>query len=293
MKRCPACNTTYGDEQNFCLNDGTTLVSEATGSYDYGTPTANLPHGRNAAPTEVMYATPTAPPMQPAPMYAPPVQQKRSPLPWILVGAVLLIGAAVAVFFLTRNSGGDGGSTASGTTTTGNTSTGNRGTNTSATPTPTASGINYSSPDGRFGITLPPGFSQFVSQKQTQPTPVGPIDLNILQSENPNGACVVSYLDMPEAANQGRSPQKLLEDGRDGAMRNINATLEKENNITVQGRPGISVYASASSQGRSFYLRYYFIMDKQRAYQIGYLAYNRSELDKPAVQAYLDSFNMK
>ena len=33
MKRCPSCNRTFDDTQNFCLEDATPLISEAS-SYD-------------------------------------------------------------------------------------------------------------------------------------------------------------------------------------------------------------------------------------------------------------------
>ena len=85
----------------------------------------------------------------------------------------------------------------------------------------------------------------------------------------------------------------MLEDGRDGALRNINATLEKQNDITVQGKTGLDIYGSTNQQGKDIYVRFQFVLDKPRAYQIGYLAYKRADLDKPDVQAYFDSFRIK
>lgn len=109
MKRCPVCNTTYGDEQNFCLNDGSSLASDASGSYGTATPTENLPYGRSTAQTERMPATPTAPPTSP---YMQPVMHRRNPLPWILGGVALLVGIVVVIIFATRgqNSSGTTGS---------------------------------------------------------------------------------------------------------------------------------------------------------------------------------------
>jgi hypothetical protein len=287
MKRCPACNTTYGDEQNFCLNDGQTLVSDTSGSYGAGAPTENLPY---SARTEVMYPTPTAQPTPP--QYMQPAPPKRSPLPWILVGVVVLAGIVVAIILLTRGSGG--GSSISSTTTNGTTTNGTRTSNTGTTTT--SSGTTYyNSPDGRFSITLPPGFPPFTSQKTTQPTMIGPIELTILQSQTSGetAVCVLGYSDFPEASFEGRSPQKMLEDGRDGALKNMGATLEKQENLTVQGRTAINVYGSMTEGGKQAYVRFEFVLDKPRAYQIGYLSYNRSDLDKPDVQAYYDSFRIK
>ena len=284
MKICPVCQKTYDDTQNFCLEDGTTLTgaSGAGGGYS-----------RTAAPTEVLQGTPTAgyqgptsppPYTPPPPQWAPAPAQKRSPLPWILVGVLGLIAAIVGIVLATR-----GGS---GTTTTG----GDPGSTPTASPggtTSTPSGKTYDDPAGRFSITLPSDYPEFKSSKQTQPTLAGPVELNMLLSEKPSGAFIVGYSDFPETAFEGRTPKKMLEDGRDGSLKNINATLEKQQDLTVQGRTGLAVYGSASSGGRPYYVRFNFILDKPRAYQVGYLAYNRADLDKPDVQAFFDSFKMK
>lgn len=128
---------------------------------------------------------------------------------------------------------------------------------------------------------------------RTQPTLAGNIDLNILQSETSRGACVLIYSDFPEIAFEGRTEKKILEDGRDGALRNINSTLEKQEDLTVQGRTGIGVYGSGNYGGRNLYVRVNFILDKPRAYQVGFFTSNSAERDKPDIQAYLDSFRMK
>jgi hypothetical protein len=303
MKRCPACRKTYDDTQNFCLDDGTTLVSEAAGFSGSEFPTENLPYNRSSAPTEMLQGTPTTghqggattpPPSNPPPsnyqafstpppppQYMPSPTRKRSPLPWIIVGVLGLVVVVVGIILATRNTG---------TTTGGGGPTPSPGRTSSP---PTASGSTYNDPAGRFSITLPSGFKPFTVQKQSQPTPAGPIDLNFLQSETLQGACVLGYSDFPEASFEGRTPKRILEDGRDGALRNINATLEKQEDITVQGKTGIDIYGSATSGGRLVYVRFQFILDKPRAYQIGYLAYNRADLDKQDVQAYFDSFRIK
>ena len=297
MKRCPACQRTYGDEQNFCLDDGTTLVADASGSYGYSAPTEVMQSpqtaGNRYAPQTSPYATPYATP------YSAPQPQKRSPLPWILLGALVLIGAVVGIILATR---GPKETTTninetSGTTT-GTTTSASPGASPGMTPrtTPTistASGSTYNSDDGRFQITLPPGFSPFKSQKQNQATAAGNIELTILQTETPSGACLLGFSDFPAASWVGRTPQKMMEDGRDGALKNINATLEKQEKLTVQGKDALDVYGSTFQGGKSIYVRFQFILDKPRAYQIGYLAYNRADLDKPDVQAYFNSFRIK
>jgi hypothetical protein len=298
MKRCPACHKTYDETQNFCLDDGTVLVSAAADAYGSAAPTESFPVNRGSAPTEVLHGIPTAggyqgPTTPPPPYMSPPQARKRSPLPWIIAGALVLAAAVVGVALAMR-----GSNSATTVATNGGGQTPSPTTSPAASPvrtssTPAASGSTYESPDGRFQITLPLGFSSFTSQTTTQSTPAGPIDLTIMQSENPQGAAVMGYSDFPDASFVGRTPKKMLEDGRDGALKNINAALEKQEEITVQGRTGLKIYGSTTNAGRDIYVRFQFILDKPRAYQIGYLAYNRADLDKPEVQAYFDSFKMK
>lgn len=285
MKICPVCQKTYDDEQNFCLDDGSTLTAA---------PAPGGGYNRSAAATEVLQGTPTAGyqgPTSPPPYSPPPPQwgahapaQKKSPLPWILVGALGLIAVVVGIIFATR--GGSDTPTAGS----------DPGSTPSASPgrtTSTAAGKTYNDPNGRFSVALPADYPEFKSTKQTQATLAGPVELNMLLSEKPSGAFIVGYSDFPEAAFEGRTPKKMLEDGRDGSLKNINATLEKQQDLTIQGRTGLGVYGSASQGGKPYYVRFNFILDKPRAYQVGYLAYNRADLDKPEVQAFFDSFKMK
>jgi hypothetical protein len=216
-------------------------------------------------------------------------QPKKSPLPWIILGALVLIGAGVGIYFATSGSSSStASSSSSNSSVAASSSPGGR-----TSPSPVASGSPYNSTDGRFSIVLPSGYGPFQSQQKTQPTAAGPIELFILQSENSRGACVLGYSDFPEASFVGRTPKKMLEDGRDGALRNINATLEKQEDLTVQGKTGLAIYGSTKQGGKDIFVRFHFILDKPRAYQIGYLAYNRADLDKPEVQAYFDSFRIK
>src|SRR5215213_4002806 len=98
MKRCPVCNRNYTDDQNFCLDDGSTLVNQSAGSYGSSdAPGSGYPYQGGQAPTEYLHGSPTSSnrpvPTSPPPAYTPPppafmppyAQQsaKRSPLPWI------------------------------------------------------------------------------------------------------------------------------------------------------------------------------------------------------------------
>jgi Interferon-induced transmembrane protein len=80
MKRCPMCDRTYDDSQTFCVNDGATLVSDASGSsYDpMKTIVATPPPASQSAPLPPQpgYGSGDLPGGQaPASWSAPPPQQ--------------------------------------------------------------------------------------------------------------------------------------------------------------------------------------------------------------------------
>lgn len=151
----------------------------------------------------------------------------------------------------------------------------------------------YSSKEGRFSITLPPTFPTFQHKQQTQTTAVGDIELHTFLAESSQGACIVGYSDFPPASFVERSAQKMLEDGRDGALGNIKATLEKQESGTVQGHESLTVYGKGGPVEKPIYVRFKFVLVRPRAYQIGYLSYDRANLDKPGIQAFFKSFRLE
>ena len=111
MKRCPTCNRTYTDPAlNFCLEDGTPLVS-ATAD-----PNATIrysgPRDTEPPKTEIYHPpTPITGPRPPAPQPPPPQQWSPAPAPprkksnaawWILgaLAAVTIIGAGLIVMLI-------------------------------------------------------------------------------------------------------------------------------------------------------------------------------------------------
>ncbi|MGI9069233.1 MAG: hypothetical protein ACR2HX_22875 [Pyrinomonadaceae bacterium] len=105
MKRCPSCHRTYTDASlNFCLEDGTPLLSDAAPS----PPPVEIHH--QPAPL-LNRVDPMAQPRQWSPVPPMPVRKKSTAVWWVLggllVAGVLVIGAAVmllALFSIGANS---------------------------------------------------------------------------------------------------------------------------------------------------------------------------------------------
>ena len=98
MKRCPKCLRSYSDNSlKFCLEDGTPLATEVSGS-----PIATGPDPEATLISPVSPASPITP--QRASIHPRPIQSTDSPSRWVLVAglillAVLLGGAAVAFLY--------------------------------------------------------------------------------------------------------------------------------------------------------------------------------------------------
>lgn len=105
MKRCPSCNRTYTDVSlNFCLEDGTPLISDAAPSFDpHATVRYTQPPTSSAPPPTEIYREKallnqvpemgqprTSPSQWGSTPYVQP--QKKSNAVWWIVGGVLVVG---------------------------------------------------------------------------------------------------------------------------------------------------------------------------------------------------------
>jgi hypothetical protein len=113
MKHCPSCNRTYTDEAlNFCLEDGTPLVTNTAATQDNETIRYDAPRGTNPPP--VVYNPPQQPyQAQPVVNRAPAFQGQWSPMGvpqarksnavwWVLGGlaVVVVLGIGIVVVLL-------------------------------------------------------------------------------------------------------------------------------------------------------------------------------------------------
>src|ERR1043165_5335422 len=120
MKRCPSCNRSYTDTSlNFCLEDGTPLVSDAPPPASDPNATMQYPPARDTAeppPTEIYRPDNPIISQAPVPPPPPPPQQQWARMPtaapekksnaiwWILGGlaafGVIAIGVVVMIIAL-------------------------------------------------------------------------------------------------------------------------------------------------------------------------------------------------
>ena len=292
MKRCPACQKTYPDEQNFCLDDGTTLIGVAPGQYDSsGAPTMNYPYGSNAAPTEVMQGTPTSgvgpqgyttppPPYPPQAYVTPqPYAQKRSPVLWIVLGVIVLAGAIVGVVLLVNRS------SSTGTTYSDPVSKGSP----SASPSSTTSSSSWQTVNGDGFTFSTPGSPSH--DEQSLPSAVGPIPLHLYTLTQGFEGYIVGYSIYPDSVFSAASSEQLLDGAQNGAVNNVQGQVTSQRSISINGNPGREIVGTSPSKNIGFTARVYIV--KPRMYMLVYTQYDKDKPMSSDGRKFLESFQLK
>jgi hypothetical protein len=122
------------------------------------------------------------------------------------------------------------------------------------------------SDSGKFSITAP---GELKEELQSVDTDVGKIDIHMYTLEKSGRAYVVGYSDYPQEMINQTDPQKLLDGGRDGAMKNVSGKLIKEKKITLKENPGRELVldgTSASGQEATIMARLFLVGN--RLYQV-------------------------
>ena len=164
-------------------------------------------------------------------------------------------------------------------------------TNAAASTGGAAAGTPFTSDAGGFTVTLPVGFGPLREKKNEATKMTG------YTSSGPNNvACNVSYSEFStELASQLDTPEKLdkaLGAMRDNSIAGMNGIPDKEEKISVQGHPGLSVHGTIPGD-QTVYFRMDNVIARARGYRFGCMSTSKDELDKPEIQSFFNSFKLK
>jgi hypothetical protein len=285
MKRCTACGRTYTDDQNFCLDDGTTLTSAPGGSYHSSdAPTANYPYRNDAPPTVLMQGQPTSsnrppgPTSPPPPAFMPPYAlPRRSPAPWIIGGVIILvIGITLVVFLSSRNSG----------TTTGNPGGTTPGASPSYSPTISSSSWESINEDG-FSLSMP---GKPAKSDDSIPSAAGPLPLRMYTLNKGFEGYITGYTEYPDIVFTSTEPEQLLDGAQQGAISNVKGEVTSQRSITLNGHPGREIVGTSPAQNVGFTARVF--LAKPRMYMLVYTQYDKSKSISADGKRFLESFQI-
>ena len=159
---------------------------------------------------------------------------------------------------------------------TSNVNSGN-GSTPNANSTANQPGHVFTSEEGRFTVTLPPGYPR--------PERRGEFYQSLVPDR---GMCLLIYRDLPPREVRGSSAREILNRRREQIPQRLIGDLETTEDITVQGYPGIRFLASRGATGGRFDL----ILVGTRLYEVAFAAPRKEERDAPEVRAYFDSFRI-
>ena len=152
--------------------------------------------------------------------------------------------------------------------------------------------VQYVSDSGNFSLMFPGGSTP---QEQTVPIPtdIGAIDMNMVLVDADDHALMAAYSDYPEELLEQKDTRALLNDSRDGAVRNVNGELRKERDYEFQGYPAKEFYVKGTQGGAGMYIRANIILANSRLYQVLFMAFDSTALDSKEAEEYISSFKIQ
>jgi hypothetical protein len=166
------------------------------------------------------------------------------------------------------------------------------------TPDPLAGWIQYTPDDGSFTVRLP---EEPQIQEQVVSTVDGDVTVTIYATQQPNGAVLVSRNELTPnlaALIDASEPQIIsdtLDRARDGALSNLNGTLDQEKDIDYDNHAGRDIIFTAPggdiAPGGELKGMARVLLVGHQLYQFLFLT-TLGDYDQKTAQAFADSFEL-
>ena len=139
-----------------------------------------------------------------------------------------------------------------------------------------------------FSIQFP-GASEYIRNEID--TDYGELVLHqfVVEAENGNTAYIVVCMEYPEALAEDKTPEKILQDGKKGAVGD--ATLLSEKEIVGDGYSGLDLSMSKETPDHTEHKRWQLILFNNNLYQIGYVRFGQ-EPDEEIFKRITESFQL-
>ena len=147
---------------------------------------------------------------------------------------------------------------------------------------------DFVSQSGGFSISTP---VELKESTQSIPTPAGNLELHIFSGETPTRGYIVGYADYPEAVMQQSNPQKMLEGARNGAAAQINGKVLKEEQITLDGNPGVEFLMEGKNDTQEALSKARMVLVGRRIYQVLVVG-GKNDIQEPEMDGFIRSFKL-
>lgn len=159
-------------------------------------------------------------------------------------------------------------------------------------PAPPFQDLLVSKP-GRFSIAMPNGFPKPTLENSNIPSEIGRIKLSMYTSVKEDaGVCLVGYSDISSVTITPELKEEMLDGAKQGALAQLDATLEGEEGIMLDGHPGRSIRFTSNSDGITLRGRMDYYMVEKRLYQIGFIEIGDGLLESENIHGFFSSFKL-
>jgi hypothetical protein len=109
-----------------------------------------------------------------------------------------------------------------------------------------------------------------------------------------NTAAMFAFADMNGKLDMKGKEKVMLDGARDNVLKTMNGTMEKEEDMEIDGHPGRQMIMAMEPAGSpKLYGRMQMFMVSPMMYEVMYVSDDRASLESPAINAYFDSFEIE
>ncbi len=123
-------------------------------------------------------------------------------------------------------------------------------------------------------------------------TAVGKLDMKVFTATKGQGSVfMTAYIDYPENAFEAGT-EKMLDGAREGALKNLNGKVDRQESVTLDGNPGRSMTFTGKTGGMDVYGRVDYYIVKPRLYQILFLSQDKAMVEDASITTAFGTFKI-
>jgi hypothetical protein len=145
----------------------------------------------------------------------------------------------------------------------------------------------FKSVSGGFAVRFPSNKQPDIEDKSIAD---GLSTLHFFKVQSGSSAYIVGYNDLPSLT--GRTPKKVLDDARDGAIQSVGGTLDEESVLNLDGNVGRELKISATKSGISLKQRLRMYLVNKRLYQAIVVVPSIGSASEAEQDAFFESFTL-
>ncbi len=153
-------------------------------------------------------------------------------------------------------------------------------------------GIEIQSQSGHFTVALPPDFPTPEADTERIAVAGDSISMFTYISETKRGICMFGSNEYSTETFKKQSPDDMLDNALHSALKQWNGRLVDTKPLNRNTGKGVSYWFVTKMDGKDFYGRFDYVLSKPRMYQVGFMSFDKDEINKADIQTYFNSLSV-